>query len=866
MIWHSEQAKAVLDKLETNPGTGLTEEKAQAKLQKYGKNKLEEKPPRTLLQRFGDQLKNGMVIILLIAAAISLGMSVYHAVNGEEADWIEPAVIVLIVLVNGVLGVLQESKAEKALDALKSLSSPAARVWRDGVLNTRPSTELVPGDIVEMEAGDMVPADCRLLETASLRCDESALTGESVPAEKDEDAEVLDMAPLGDRLNMAYAGCAVAYGHARAVVVETGMFTEMGKIAGMLDREEAGTTPLQRRLEQLGKYLGFLALGICAIIFVVGLLDNLGWMEMLMTSISLAVAAIPEGLPAIVTIVLALGVQRMVKKHAIIRRLPAVETLGSASVICSDKTGTLTQNRMTLKMAYADGRLEELGESPSEAMMSVIRMGALCTDSSVQEVDGNIRAVGDPTETAILVYALEQGLSKDMLLAENPRLMELPFDSDRKLMSSVHLVNGRKLVVVKGAPEILCGRCSSGYDAGVEKAYEEMGRDALRVLAVAYKYIEEVPVDCRPEDLENDLTFAGLVGMIDPPRPEAVRAIRDCRSAGIQTVMITGDHVRTASAIARQLGILHDDSEAITGEELAKLSDEELFDNIKHYRVYARVTPADKLRIIKAWQKAGQVVAMTGDGVNDAPALKAADIGCAMGVTGTDVAKGAADMILTDDNFATIVTAVREGRGIYDNIRKGVHFLLSCNLGEIMAVFIAMLIWRESPLSPVQLLWINLVTDSLPALALGMEPAEKDIMTQAPRGKKESFFAHGMGLEVVLQGLLIGVLTLIGYQLGGATMAFATLAFSQLVHAFNARSSHSMLRIGLHSNWYMVGATIVSALLMVAVIVIPGLNPIFGVEALTGGQWGQVVLLALVMWVVVEIKKLVLALVRRNRR
>lgn len=589
MIWHSEQVRAVLDKLETNPGTGLTEEKAQAKLQKYGKNKLEEKPPRTLLQRFGDQLKNGMVIILLIAAAISLGMSVYHAVNGEEADWIEPAVIVLIVLVNGVLGVLQESKAEKALDALKSLSSPAARVWRDGVLNTRPSTELVPGDIVEMEAGDMVPADCRLLETASLRCDESALTGESVPAEKDEDAEVLDMAPLGDRLNMAYAGCAVAYGHARAVVVETGMFTEMGKIAGMLDREEAGTTPLQRRLEQLGKYLGFLALGICAIIFVVGLLDNLGWMEMLMTSISLAVAAIPEGLPAIVTIVLALGVQRMVKKHAIIRRLPAVETLGSASVICSDKTGTLTQNRMTLKMAYADGRLEELGESPSEAMMSVIRMGALCTDSSVQEVDGNIRAVGDPTETAILVYALEQGLSKDMLLAENPRLMELPFDSDRKLMSSVHLVNGRKLVVVKGAPEILCGRCSSGYDAGVEKAYEEMGRDALRVLAVAYKYIEEVPVDCRPEDLENDLTFAGLVGMIDPPRPEAVRAIRDCRSAGIQTVMITGDHVRTASAIARQLGILHDDSEAITGEELAKLSDEELFDNIKHYRVYAQI-------------------------------------------------------------------------------------------------------------------------------------------------------------------------------------------------------------------------------------------------------------------------------------
>lgn len=865
MIWHSEQTGAVLEKLETNRELGLSGQQAQAKLQKYGKNKLDEKPPRTLLERFFDQMKNGMIIILLVAAAISLGMSIYHAVNGEQADWIEPVVIILIVLVNGILGVFQESKAEKALEALKNMSAPAARVWRDGVLNTIPSTELVPGDIVEMEAGDMVPADCRLLETASLKCDESALTGESLPVEKDENAQVLDMAPLGDRLNMAYAGCAVSYGHAKAVVVETGMYTEMGKIAGMLDREDAGSTPLQKRLEQLGKYLGFLALGICAIIFVVGLLDGLGWLDMLMTAISLAVAAIPEGLPAIVTIVLALGVQRMVRKNAIIRRLPAVETLGSASVICSDKTGTLTQNRMTLKMAYADGRLERLEESPSQVALSLVRMGALCTDSSVQEVDGKLKMIGDPTETAILAYALQNGMSKDMLLAENPRLIEMPFDSDRKLMSSVHLVGDRKLVVVKGAPEILCRLCTSGYDGQVEQAYEEMGRDALRVLAVAYKYIDEIPVDCRPEDLECDLTFAGLVGMIDPPRPEAVKAIRECRSAGIQTVMITGDHIRTASAIARQLGILHDDSEAITGEELAKLSDDELFQNIRHYRVYARVTPGDKLRIIKAWQRAGQVVAMTGDGVNDAPALKAADIGCAMGVTGTDVAKGAADMILTDDNFATIVTAVKEGRGIYDNIRKGVHFLLSCNLGEIMTVFLAMLIWRTSPLSPVQLLWINLVTDSLPALALGMEPAERDIMTQAPRGKKESFFAHGMGWEVALQGILIGALTLIGYHIGGETMAFATLAFSQLVHAFNARSSHSLLRVGLHTNWYMVGAVAISALLMIMVIVIPGLNPIFGVEALTGAQWGQVILLSLVMWVVVEIKKLVFAIARIHR-
>lgn len=865
MIWHSEQSQAVLSQLETDRDRGLTTEKAQAKLHKYGQNKLDEKPPRSLLQRFGDQMKNGMVIILLVAAVISLGVSIYNAVGGGEADWVDPIVIMVIVVVNAALGVLQESKAEKALDALKTMAAPAARVWRDGVLQQLPSTELVPGDVIEMDAGDMVPADCRLLETASLRCDESALTGESVPVEKDETAEVLDMAPLGDRLNMAYSGCAVAYGHAKAVVVETGMYTEMGKIAGMLDREDAGTTPLQKRLASLGKTLGFLALAICAVIFLVGLLDGLGWLDMLMTSISLAVAAIPEGLPAIVTIVLALGVQRMVRKNAIVRRLPAVETLGSASVICTDKTGTLTQNRMTLKQAYTAGKREELGLSPSSATLSLVRMGALCTDSTVQQVDGRLTMVGDPTETAILAYALEQGLSKDLLLAENPRLIEMPFDSDRKLMSSVHLVGDRKLVVVKGAPEILCGLCTSGYDAGVDEAYEEMGRDALRVLGIAYKYIEEIPVDCRPDDLECDLCFAGLLGMIDPPRPEAVRAIRECRSAGIQTVMITGDHIHTASAIARQMGILHDESEAITGEQLAEMSDEELFDNIRRYKVYARVTPADKLRIVKAWQKAGEVVAMTGDGVNDAPALKVADIGCAMGVTGTDVAKGAADMILTDDNFATIVSAVREGRGIYDNIRKGVHFLLSCNLGEILTVFVAMLIWKATPLSAVQLLWINLVTDGLPALALGMEPAERDIMTQSPRSKKESFFAHGMWLDVLLQGLLVGVLTLIAYNIGGSTMAFATLAFTQLVHAFNARSSHSLLRIGLHSNWYMVGAVAVSALLMVLVIAIPALNPIFGTQPLTGGQWGQTLLLALIMWVAVEIKKLVQSILKIRR-
>lgn len=866
MIWHSESPTAILEQLKTDATTGLTTFQASEKLHKYGKNKLDEAPPKTFFQRFLDQMKDTMIIILLIAAVLSVGMSIYHTYQGEPADWIEPVVIVAIVLLNAVLGVFQESKAEKALDALKSMAAPVSRVIRDGVLLMLPATELVPGDIVLMEAGDMVPADCRLLEASSFRCDEAALTGESLPTEKDVHAEVLDMAPLGDRLNMAYAGCAVSYGSAKAVVVETGMFTEMGKIAGMLSREDAGETPLQKRLAQLGHYLGYLALAICGIIFVVGLISGLSIADMFMTAVSLAVAAIPEGLPAIVTIVLALGVQRMVKHNAIIRRLPAVETLGSASVICTDKTGTLTQNRMTLKKAYVGGRLVELGSENADGVTPLIRMAALCTDGEVREENGQLLAFGDPTETAILAYAYQLGMPKDMLMVDYPRLLEMPFDSDRKMMSTVHMVNDRRLVVVKGAPEILADRCVSGVEEGIWQAYDAMGQDALRVLAVGYKYIDDLPMDCTPEDLESGLQFAGLLGMIDPPRPEAMRAIAECKSAGILTVMITGDHIRTATAIARQLGILENDDEAITGEQLAALTDDELFENIRQYRVYARVTPSDKLRIVKAWQRDGQVVAMTGDGVNDAPALKAADIGCAMGITGTDVAKGAADMTLTDDNFATIVTAVKEGRGIYENIRKAVHFLLSCNLGEILTVFFAMLIWGQSPLSAVQLLWINLVTDSLPALALGMEPAEAGIMNMPPRSKKESFFARGLGLEVVLQGALIGLLTLVAYGIGGPTVAFATLAFTQMVHAFSARSHRSLFVIGLHTNWYMVGAVIVSIALMLAVLLIPGLHGLFGITPLSGDAWGQVGLLTGIMLAAVETRKGIGAILRRNKK
>ncbi|HJD24179.1 MAG TPA: calcium-translocating P-type ATPase, PMCA-type [Firmicutes bacterium] len=877
MIWYSEKTEKVLESLGTDPEAGLSPETAQERLQAYGPNKLQEKAPRSFFRRFLDQLKDVMVIILMIAAAVSLGLSIYNAATGGEADWVEPIVIIAIVLINALLGVIQESKAEAALEALKNLSAPEARVRRGGTLQTVKAAELVPGDIVEMEAGDLVPADCRLLEAARFQCDEAALTGESLPVSKDADASVPTVAPLGDRLNMAYSGCPVSYGHARGVVVETGMNTEMGKIATMLDEEKETATPLQQKLARLGKSLGFLALGICVVIFIIGLIDRLPPLDMFMTAVSLAVAAIPEGLPAIVTIVLAIGVQRMVAKNAIVRRLPAVETLGSASVICSDKTGTLTQNRMTLVKVYDGKETVPLTEETPDSVLALLRMGALCTDGTVQIVDGAEKHLGDPTETAIVAAALHNGMPKEELISEHPRLGEIPFDSDRKLMTTVNLIHGQRVVIVKGAPDILLGRCVAGNLEAAAAANEEMAKDALRVLALGYKIIDEMPMDCRPEELENGLTFGGLFGMIDPPRPEVTAAIAECDTAGIRTVMITGDHVTTAAAIARELGILHDDSEAITGAELAKLSDDELFENIRRYRVYARVTPADKIRIVKAWQRAGEIVAMTGDGVNDAPALKAADIGCAMGITGTDVAKGAADMTLTDDNFATIVTAVKEGRGIYDNIRKAVHFLLSCNLGEILTVFVAMLLWRESPLLPIQLLWINLVTDSLPALALGMEPVEFDVMTRKPRKKSESIFAGGLGLTAVLQGIMIGLLTLAAYFIGsrvftlpgggvniplGEGMAFATLALSQLIHAFNVRSSHSLFRVGFHTNKYMLGAFAASLILMLVVLLIGPMQALFGISPLSGAAWGVVAGLAIAPLVIMEIVKGIQALVR----
>ena len=842
--------------------TGLTCAQVEEQRAKFGENRLKEKKKKTNLQRFLEQFRDVMILILIGAAIISF---IVACVEGEPKEFFEPALILVIVIVNAIMGMLQESKAEKALDALKNLSAPHARVIREGQEQVIDAAELVPGDVIKLEAGDFVPADAKLVRSVSLKCEESALTGESVPAEKDADALVAEDAPLGDRHNMVFSGCGVTYGTATAVVTATGMNTEMGKIANMLESSEETQTPLQQKLATLGKYLGIVAIVACLVIFVVGLLDGMAVMEIFMVAVSLAVSAIPEGLPAIVTIVLSIGVQRMVKKNAIIRRLPAVETLGGASVICSDKTGTLTQNRMTLVKAYTDGgALEEIGQN-SAPVLQLLRYGALCCDGSVVvREDGTVQHIGDPTETSIVFAAEKQGMPKAKLNEENPRLAELPFDSDRKLMTTVNRVDGKLIAITKGAFDVLAQRCVRGDIEAARRVNDEMSEQALRVLAVAWRELEEVPQNPTSETLEKDLTFMGLVGMIDPPRPEAKQAVAVCRKAGIKPVMITGDHVVTASAIAREIGILQPGDEAVTGTQLDKMSDAELDQRVRNISVYARVSPDNKIRIVKAWQRQGEVVSMTGDGVNDAPALKAADIGCAMGITGTDVAKGAADMTLTDDNFATIVDAVREGRGIYANIKKVVGFLLGTNIGEILTVFFAMILWRESPFLSMQLLWINLVTDSLPAIALGMEAVEKDVMEQKPRPKNEGLFAHGYGVRIGLQGCMFAILSLLAYQIGknlygavegGQTLAFMVLALSQVVQAFNMRSFHSIFRIGVFTNRKLNGAALVSLALMALVLFIPPVAGAFGLVALSPVLYLIGIGLSLAPLIVMEIAK-----------
>lgn len=861
----------LLKELSVSSERGLSTQEAQERLAKYGENKLTEKKKKTNLQRFLDQFKDAMIIILLVAAAVSFGVACF---GHDPMEFFEPALILLIVVLNAVLGMMQESKAEKALDALKNLSAPHARVLRDGKEQVIDASQLVPGDIIRLEAGDFIPADVRLLKSVSLKSEEAALTGESVPAEKDAGQEIPENAPLGDRANMVFSGCSITYGTATAVVTGTGMRTEMGKIAGLLEGEAETQTPLQQKLAQLGKYLGFLALAACAVIFAVGLFNGIPVLEIFMTSVSLAVSAIPEGLPAIVTIVLAIGVQRMVKKNALIRRLPAVETLGSASVICSDKTGTLTQNRMTLTKVWVEGEpaLEAVSSQNSQAARKLLQYGALCCDGSVTfGEDGSEQHIGDPTETAILVAAHKNGMEQGALEKAAPRLAELPFDSDRKLMTTVNRIDGQLVAIVKGAFDMMAARCVSGDLSAAQEKNEEMSRQALRVLAVGYKPLEEVPEELTSDTLETGLTLLGLVGMIDPPRPEAKAAVATCRQAGIKPVMITGDHVVTASAIARELGILEEGDRAITGAQLDDMTDQELDREVARISVYARVSPENKIRIVKAWQRQGQVVSMTGDGVNDAPALKAADIGCAMGITGTDVAKGAADMTLTDDNFATIVDAVREGRGIYANIRKVVGFLLGTNIGEVLTVFFAMILWHKTPLLSMQLLWINLVTDSLPAISLGMEAVEDDVMDQKPKPKDEGIFAHGLGVRVVLQGCMFALLTLTAFVLGerfggsleaGQTMAFLVLSLTQIVQAFNMRSEHSLFRIGPFTNRKLNGAALISLALVAFVLVTP-VRIAFGLVLLPGWLYLVGLGLILVPLVVMELAKAV-GLVRKR--
>lgn len=858
--FYSDTPRQVLDTLDTDPDQGLSQGEGARRLAGYGENKLEKAKPPGLLRQVLAQLRDPMILVLLAAAALS-----FFAGGGQ--DWLDTAIILLIVVFNTVISVSQEDNARKALEALEKLAAPRARVLREGVERRLESTHLVPGDILLLEAGDYVPADGRILWAAGLQTDESAMTGESLPVHKRAGDGLPPDTPLAERKNMVIGGTVVTGGRAKVVVTATGMQTEMGKIAGLLLRQGQGETPLQRKMKEVSRVLSLVCVGVCAVMFGVGMLQHRDILDMFLTAVALAVAAIPEGLPAIVTIVLAVGVGRMARRNAIIKRLPAVETLGCASVICSDKTGTLTKNQMTVLEVW----------TPAPALRDrALTLGTLCGDA--QEGPGGY--IGDPTETAIAQAAAQAGLEKAALERDMPRRGEAPFDSVRKRMATCHaLPNGEALVAVKGAPEAVLARCTHLLGAqgprpltdGDRRRIAQVGGDlagqALRVLAVAQRLQPALPKSMAAESLEAELTFVGLIGMMDPPRPEVRQAVDRCAGAGIRPVMITGDHKDTAVAIAKQLNIYRPGDKAIDGAGLDFLPQETLEEEIEAFSVYARVTPEHKMRIVQAWQRRGHVVAMTGDGVNDAPALKAADIGCAMGKTGTDVAKGAADMILTDDNFATVVAAVEEGRGIYANIRKAIHYLLSCNIGEILTIFLATLLpVSQAPLSPVQLLWLNLVTDSLPALALGMEPVEKTAMTQPPRGKEEPLFSRAFSRRLAWQGALVGGITLLAYGLGfhltgtfavANTMAFATLTFSQLFHAFDVRSETTPLfRLGVLSNKAMNKAFLAGAALQAAVLLAPPLQGVFAVVPLALEQWGMVLALALTPLVVCEAAKL----------
>ena len=938
--WFNESAKEIEKELGTNLEKGLSKEQVEEKRAKFGFNELKAKKKKSLFVKFLEQFKDFMIIVLIVAAIVS---GIVGYMEGEGVT--DSIIILIVVVVNAIIGVVQENKAEKSLEALQKLSSHVAKVVRNGKVEVVASRELVPGDIVVLDTGDYVPADLRIVESANLKSQESSLTGESVPVDKNTDVIKEQKVGIGDRTNMLFSSSLITYGRGKGIVVETGMNTEVGKIATIINDTEGTQTPLQIKLNKLGKTLGIAALAICIVIFIIGIAYGKDIIDMFMTAVSLAVAAIPEGLAAVSTIVLAIGVQRMVKKNAIIKKLPAVETLGSATVICSDKTGTLTQNKMTVQKIFINGKIisvedlkatskEDLQDETSKKEQTELSLASdelerlmqvciLCNDTKIGE---NNTLTGDPTETALFDLGFKINTPVTEVLKEQ-RVQEIPFDSERKLMTTVNKIEDKYIVSTKGGIDELLARCNKyvingeiednleDYKNEIESSNISMAKDALRVLAMAYKELDHEPSEAEMQNIENDLIFIGMVGMIDPPREEVKLAVEKCKTAGIKTVMITGDHKITAVAIAKALGILENEDEAITGSELEEMSDEDLTKNIRKYSVYARVSPEHKVRIVKAWQANGEIVAMTGDGVNDAPALKTADIGCAMGIVGTDVSKEAADVILTDDNFATIVSSVEEGRRIYDNILKAIQFLLSSNVGEIVTLFIAILItpWLGSKfgidinlievLLPIHILWINLVTDSLPALALAVDPAEDDVMKRKPK-KEKGIFTKGMSWRVVYQGVMIGLITLAAFIIGLATpedqlpvmiridnavysadeienleeavangaeiiekqevkveigqaMAFVVLAFSELVHVFNIRNNKkSVFKTHPFNNKTLLGAIGISAVLMLIILFIPGLRHLFSIPILPVGNILEIIGLVLLPLVIVEIFKL----------
>lgn len=863
-MWHSSSVEEVSKKLKTNINIGLSEEETQKRFERYGPNNLKEKKKESIFVKFIKQFNDFMIITLIIAAIIS---AVVSKLNGE-ADYIDSIIIVAIVIFNAIMGLVQEQKAEKSLEALKKMSAPNAKVRRNGRVQEIDATMVVPGDIVILEAGNYVPADCRLINSYNLKIEESALTGETIPSLKDSSKILKENTAMGDLCNMVFATTIVVNGHGEAIVVETGMNTRVGKIAGMIIEDESPETPIQKKLAEVGKILAIACIIICVLIFVIGIFKKIPIVEMFMTSVGLAVAAIPEGLPAIVTIMLSIGVTKMAKKNSIIRKLPAVETLGSSSVICSDKTGTLTQNKMTVTEVR-----NCFGRANSNERKFIFELGTMCTDTTEERINGKLGFVGEATEVAISNAAMEEGVSKSFLYDEMKRINDIPFDSKRKMMTTIHKYGNGYRIITKGAPDVLLKRCSNCYSGGqivpifskkddINEQNNQMAEKALRVIAVAYKDVEKLP---EMQDAEKNLIFCGLIGMIDPPREGVKEAVRTCRRAGIKTVMITGDHLQTAKAIAKELGILKRGDLAIDGETLERMSQHELEQNIMDYSVFARVSPEHKVRIVKAFQSTGAVVAMTGDGVNDAPALKNADIGIAMGKGGTDVAKNAADMILLDDNFVTIVEAVKQGRNIYDNIKKAIHFLISTNIGEIVTIFFGLVLGIKSPLLAIQLLWINLVTDSLPAIALGLEKEEENIMSRLPRNPKKNLFADGLWWKIMIEGAMLGMFTLLAFSIGnrlysvevGRTMAFLTLGILELVHSFNIKSEESIFKIGIFENKYLIGALVLGVILQVIVVVVSPLAHVFSLVPLTGIQWLYTILIAVAPIPIVEIQKAV---------